>query len=233
MGRYMAIVVMRAVCPRCQSPAHAPTAWSSAWRCELHGEIQPLALARLPTEDGLRALVRQARVPVWLPWPLPPGWLVSGFTGAGDERTGTRATAVSLSGPNPLGGPADMLIIAEEPGIGLGAGLAGLPGPDPGDGFAASQPNATAEVGNHDAPLWLVESDGKAVFVGEVAANWVWLVLWPDTAGTLLLEPLPLRDLRDTTQEIDVPFGALSPRLPLSSGGRPPYPRMRADGKPS
>ena len=197
MGRYIAIVVMRAVCPRCQSPAHAPTAWSSAWRCELHGEIQPLALARLPTVDGLRALVRQARVPVWLPWPLPPGWLVSGFTGAGDERTGTRASAVSLSGPNPLGGPADMLIIAEEPGVGLGAGLAGLPGPDPGDGFAASQPNATVEVGNHDAPLWLVESDGKAVFVGEVAANWVWLVLWPDTAGTLLLEPLPLRDLRD------------------------------------
>jgi hypothetical protein len=210
----MAIVVMRAVCPRCQRPAHAPTAWSSAWRCELHGEIQPLALARLPTVDGLRALVRQARVPVWVPWPLPPGWLVSGFTGAGDERTGTRASAVSLSGPNPLGGPADMVIIAEEPGIGLGAGLAGLPGPDPGDGFASRQPNATVEVDNHDAPLWLVESDGKAVFVGELGANWVWLVLWPDTAGTLLLEPLPLRDLRDPTQELDVPLGALSPRLP-------------------
>ena len=118
---------------------------------------------------------------------------------------------MSLSGPNPLGGPADMLIIAEEPGVGLGAGLAGLPGPDPGDGFAAGQPNATVEVGNHDAPLWLVESDGKAVFAGEVAANWLWLVLWPDTAGTLLVEPLPLRDLRDPTQELDVPFGALSP----------------------
>ena len=137
MGRYIAIVVMRAVCPRCQKPAHAPTAWSSAWRCDLHGEIQPLAPVRLPSTDGLHALVRQAQVPVWLPWPLPPGWLVSGFTGAGDERTGTRASAVSLSGPNPLGGPADMLIIAEEPGVGLGAGLAGLPGPDPGDGFAA------------------------------------------------------------------------------------------------
>ena len=222
MGTYFAIVVMRAVCPRCQRPARAPTAWSSAWRCDLHGEIYPLAPARLPSTDGLHALVRQARVPVLLPWPLPPGWLVSGFTGAGDERTGTRASAVSLSGPNPLGGPADLLIIAEEPGIGLGAGLAGLPGPDPGDGFASSQPNAAVEVDNHDAPLWLVESDGKAVFVGEVSANWVWLVLWPDTAGTLLLEPLPLRDLRDPTQELDVPFGALSPRLPLSPGGTTP-----------
>lgn len=159
-------------------------------------------------------LARQAKVPVWLPWPLPTGWLVTGFTGAGDERTGVRAAAVALSGPNPLGGPAEMLIIAEEPGIGLGAGLAGLPGPDPGDGFAAGAPHASVKVANHEAPLWLVESDGKAAFVGEVAANWLWLVLWPDTAGTLLVEPLPLRDLRDREQDLDVPFGALSPRLP-------------------
>ena len=166
--------------------------------------------------DGLRALVRQTKVPIWLPWPLPTGWLVSGFTGAGDDRTGTRGSALALSGPNPLGGPAEMLIIAEEPGVGLGAGLAGLPGIDPGDGFAASQPHATVKVAHHEAPLWLVESHGKAIFVGEVAARWVWLVLWPDTAGTLLVEPLPLRDLRDTEQELfDVPFGALSPRLPV------------------
>jgi hypothetical protein len=185
--------------------------------------------------DGLRALVRQAKVPFWLPWPLPSGWLVSGFTGAGDERTGIMGSAVSLSGPNPLGGPADMLIIAEEPGVGLGAGLAGLPGPDPGDGFAACQPNAIVKVANHDAPLWLVESDGKAVFAGEVGANWVWLVLWPDTAGTLLIEPLPLRDLRDLDQDFAIPFGALSPRLPLSPGGTTPVPpgvlARRPDGK--
>ncbi|HEX4833955.1 MAG TPA: DUF6758 family protein [Trebonia sp.] len=205
---------MRAVCPRCRGTAHAPTPWSSAWRCDLHGEVCPVAPARLPTPEGLQVLVRRARVPVWLPWPLPAGWLVSGFTGAGDERSGTRATALALSGPNPLGGLAEMLIVAEEPGVGLGAGLAGLRGPDPGDGFAARQPNAVVEVAHHDAPLWLVESDGKAVFAGEVAGRWLWLVLWPDTAGTLLVEPLPLRDLRDRAQDIDIPFGALSPRLP-------------------
>jgi hypothetical protein len=180
----------------------------------VHGEIYPLAPARVPTKDGLHALAKQAKVPLWVPWPLPAGWLVTGFTGAGDERTGTCASALALSGPNPLGGPADMLIIAEEPGVGLGAGLAGLPGPDPGDGFATSQPYATVEVANHDAPLWLVESDSTAVFVGEVAASWLWLVLWPDTAGVLLVEPLALRDLRDPEQELDLPFGALSTRLP-------------------
>ena len=39
-------------------------------------------------------------------------------------------------------------------------------------------------------------------------------MLWPDTAGALLVEPLTLRDLRDLEQDLDVPLGALSPRLP-------------------
>lgn len=205
---------MKAVCPRCGGKAHAPTAWSSAWRCDQHGEIHPLSSARQPTLEGLNALAKNSIVPVWLPWPLPHGWLVSGFAGAGDERTGLRGTAVALSGPNPLGGPADLVIVAEEPCIGLGAGLAGLPGPDPGDGFASGQPNAIVRVAHHEAPLWLVESDHAAVFAGEIEGGWVWVLLWPDTAGVLLIEPLPLRDLRDTTQELDVPFGALSTRLP-------------------
>ena len=207
-------MVVRAVCPRCGNEVHAPTAWSSAWRCDLHGEIYPLAPARLPSKDGLDGLVKNTKVPFWVPWPLPQGWLVSGFTGAGDERSGTRGSAVALSGPNPLGGPADLLIVAEEPGVGLGAGLAHLPGPDPGAGFATGPPHATVTVANHDAPLWLVEADGIAVFAGEVAGRWLWVLLWPDTAGVMLVEPLPLRDLRDPYQDLDVPFGALSPRLP-------------------
>lgn len=171
--------------------------------------------ARVPTRDGLHAIAKHARVPVWVPWPLPAGWLVSGFAWAGDDRCGARGSVVALSGPNPLGGPADLLVVAEEPGVGLGAGLAGLPGPDPGAGFATQAPDATVKVGNHDVPLWLVEAEGKAVFAGEVEANWVWLVLWPAIAGTLLVEPLSLRDMRDPEQDLDIPFGALSPRLPV------------------
>ena len=135
-----------------------------------------------------------AGVPVWLPWPLPLGWLVAGFAGAGDERTGVRACAVALTGPNPLGGPADMVVVAEEPGIGLGASLAGLD--------------------SVDFPLWQVDSPDRAVVAGEVQGRWLWVVLWPDTAGTLLVEPLALRDLRDPGQDLDLPFGAASPRLP-------------------
>lgn len=202
------------MCPRCGKQAHAPTAWSSAWHCDLHGDIDPVMPARRPTKDGLDSLLKTARVPAFLPWPLPQGWLVSGFARAGDERTGARGFAVALSGPNPLGGPADLLIVAEEPGVGLGAGLAGLPGPDPGHGFATGQSHGSVRVANHEAPLWLVESDGAAVFAGEVAGYWLWVLIWPDTAGVLLLEPLPLRDLRDPYQDLDLPFGALSPRLP-------------------
>jgi hypothetical protein len=205
-----------ATCPRCGKPVQEPTAWSSAWRCDVHGEVHPLLPAYRPSREGLDALLRTPGVPAWLPWPLPAGWLVTGFASAGDERTGTCACAVALSGPNPLGGPADMLVVAEEPGVGLGAALAGLASVDPGAGFATAPSSASASFGNHDFPLWHVDSPDRAVFAGEIKGHWVWVVLWPDTAGSLLVEPIVLRDLRDPEQDLDLPFGAPSPRLPAS-----------------
>ena len=164
--------------------------------------------------DGLEGLRRGAAIPVWLPWPLPAGWLVTGFAGAGDERSGTRGCAVALSGPNPCGGLGEMLVVSEELGVGLGARLAGLAGPDPGSDFADQPPNALVRFGNHEFPLWLVDAPERAAFAGEMMGNWLWLILWPDTAGVLLVEPLELRDLRDPGQDLDLPFGAPSPRLP-------------------
>jgi hypothetical protein len=140
--------------------------------------------------------------------------MVTGFSGAGDERSGMRATVVALSGPNPVGGPADLLVVAEEPGVGLGAGLAGLPGPDPGAGFAGGPPHASVKVGGHDAQLWLAGSDGCAVFAGEVGGGWVWIALWPDSAGLMMAESLALRDLREPEPFCEVPFGAFTTRLP-------------------
>jgi hypothetical protein len=223
---------MRAVCPRCGDQARAPTVWSSAWRCDLHGEIYPLRPASRPSPEALAGLVRSAQVPVWVPWPLPHGWLVTGFSGAGDERTGARGTAVALCGPNPIGGPADLIVIAEEPGVGLGAGLAGLTGPDPGAEFASGPSHASVRVSGHDAPLWLVQrengtarpgdrlpgrpGDSCAVFAGEVAGGWVWFVLWPDSAGLMLVESMALLDLRDTAGPLGLPFGALTSRLPAA-----------------
>ena len=210
-----------AACPRCHRTVQQPSAWSSAWRCDWHGEVYPLFPAFSPSREGLDGLLQQFRpgtagVPVWLPWPLPAGWLVTGFAGAGDERTGVRACAVALSGPNPVGGPADMVVVAEEPGVGLGAALAGLDSVDPGAGFGTAPPVATASFGHHDVSLWAVDSPDRATFAGEAEGQWLWLVLWPDTAGMLLVEPLALRDLRDPGQDLDLPYGAASPRLTAS-----------------
>ena len=201
-------------CPRCDRVLRRPGLWSSAWYCEQHGDVHPLRPALSPSRAGLVSLLRTAQVPVWLPWPLPPGWLVTGFAGAGDERTGAQGCAVALSGPNPMGGPGEMMLVAECPRVGLGARFAGLAGPDPCDQFAVGRPAAAVQFGHHELPLWHVDAPGRAAFVGEVMGTWLWLVLWPDTAGLMMVDPLQVRDLRDPGQELDVPFGAPSPHLP-------------------
>ena len=86
------------MCPRCGGPVSEPSAWSSGWRCQRHGVVYPLRPAYRPVPDGLKGLLRDAALPVWLPWPLPDGWLVTGFAGAGDDRDGTRAGVVQTGG---------------------------------------------------------------------------------------------------------------------------------------
>jgi hypothetical protein len=197
-------------CPRCRGPLSPPIPGWSAWTCGVHGDVSPLQPPRRPCRESLEAVRAVARVPIWVPWPLPPGWLVTGFADAGDERTGASAVAVALSGPAPLGGSADLVIVAEEPGIGLGSSFAGLPGPDPGDGFGVSAPAVKVEIDGHPVSMWAVGAD-TAAFAGEALANWLWAVLWPSSAGVLMLEQLSLRDLRE--DELDLPYGALCPRL--------------------
>ncbi|WP_055508459.1 DUF6758 family protein [Nonomuraea pusilla] len=200
-------------CPRCFGPLHGPSAWSSAWRCDTHGDVLPYQPPLPPSGAGLEAVRKNAVVPVWLPWPLPSGWLVTGFGEVGDERTGARASVVALSGPALVDGPADMLVIAEEPGVGIGASFAGLAGPDPGDGFDAGPPNAKIEVLGHPTALWVVHgSPDRAVYAGEALGNWLWVIAWPPEAGCLIaLAELSLFDARD--QDLDIPYGAFSPRL--------------------
>ncbi|RJL33477.1 DUF6758 family protein [Bailinhaonella thermotolerans] len=206
-------------CPRCFEPLHAPSPWSSAWRCGVHGDVLPLQPALRPSASALDALIQRTRVPVWLPWPLPPAWLVTGFAWVGDERSGARAGVVAISGPSIVDGPADMLLVAEEPGVGLGAAYAGLPGPDPGPGFGAGPSHAKLDACGHPTALWCVEgADDRAVYVGEALGHWLWAVAWPPEAGVLVaLEELDLRDLRDGALP-DLPYGALTPRLGGEAG---------------
>ena len=174
--------------------------------------MQPVSQPRIETVLHAAA---NARVPAWLPWPLPHGWVVSGLAHAGDDRIGSRATAVACTGPAPLGGPGDLVIVAEEPGVGLGARYAGLPGPDPGAALDRTPPHARVGVAGHDMPLWLVREvpDDRCAYVGEALGYWLWMVLWPAPAGVLLMEHIALVDLGDPGLLLDFPVGALSDRL--------------------
>ena len=49
--------------------------------------MQPLRPAYSPTREGLTGVLHSAAVPVWLPWPLPSGWLVTGFAAAGGAKS--------------------------------------------------------------------------------------------------------------------------------------------------
>jgi hypothetical protein len=108
-----------------------------------------------------------------------------------------------------------MILVGEEPGVGLGARYAGLRGPDPGGVFdAARPPDAKVEVHGRLTSLWSVSGAAdRAVFVGEAMGRWLWILMWPAEAGVLLLERLALIDLRETGRALDLPYGARSPRL--------------------
>jgi hypothetical protein len=201
-------------CPRCGGGLRAPGLWSSAWLCDEHGAVHPLQPVVQPTSDVLHHAASTTVVPLWLPWPLPKDWLVTGLAHAGDERTGARATAVACTGPAPLGGVCDLLIVAEEPGVGLGAHYAGLDGLDAGPVPDDRAPDAKVHAAGHPTAVWaLPEAVDRAVYVGEALGCWLWAVLWPESAGFLLIDEFVLTDLRGSGPELDVPFGALSPRL--------------------
>ena len=201
-------------CPRCGEALRPPGLMSSTWDCEVHGPVAPLHTYPRVSAELLAQAGAKARVPLWCPLPLLPGWTVTGLAVAGDDRTGGIATAVALSGPSPLGGPADMVLVAEEPGTGLGARCAGTDGPDPGQ-VAVGAPDGKLEASGHDTPLWRCDSaDDRAAFAGEAGGVWLWAVMWPPAAELLLLEHVELHDLRHEAHEgVDLPIGAPTSRL--------------------
>ena len=155
-----------------------------------------------------RALAEHSAVldqPLWAPWPLPAGWIVTGHGHVGTVLE-ARATVFVCSGPNPLGGGADMIIVSEEPGTGLGSEFAGLDSPDPGPGFNHGAPHVKAMVGGHPTSLWCVPraAPDRAVYAGEAAGRWLWLILHPESAGALTMEELVLADVRDLGREVEL-----------------------------
>jgi hypothetical protein len=210
-------------CPRCGGAVRPPDLMHSDWRCDECGPVLPVHIAEHVGPEIVETVIAEVvngstRLPLWCLWPLLPGWTVTGVGWAGDERTGVRATAVACSGPAPLGGgPADLILIAEEPGVGLGSRFAGVPGPDPGPVLAASLESTGAhakiKVAGHPTPLWSVESlPDRSAYAGEAKGVWLWVVAWPATAGYMLAEDVTLRDLTVWLPP-ELVYGAPSPYL--------------------
>ncbi|GAA1800419.1 hypothetical protein GCM10009682_22540 [Luedemannella flava] len=196
---------------------------SSQWRCDRCGEVDPFYVSERISPEILGAVRDRVRaadeaLPIWCPWPLLPGWTVSGVGWVGDDRSPPQGTVVACSGPAPLGnGPADLVLVAERPGTGLGACLAGLPGPDPGDCLKAAVGGAVAHAkvraAGHPTPLWSVTAgDGRCAYVGEARGLWLYVIAWPAAAGYLLAEQVFLQDLADCLPS-ELVYGAPSPQL--------------------
>lgn len=151
--------------------------------------------------------------PTWLPWPFPAQWAVAGVARAGDPRV--QATMLACTVPDPLGGAADVLIVCEEPGVGLGARYAGARGLDVGRQISGSPAVTRVTVNGHTTPLWWISGGAeREVFVGEASGCWLWLVTWPASAGALISEQLSLVDMHDLVAQLEfVPLGGLSARL--------------------
>lgn len=217
---------------------------NSQWRCATCGPVAPLWIAPRASAEVVETVTERLRrtqeghdpVPLWCPWPLPSGWTVTGVAWAGDDREGPRASALALSGPAPLHpGPADVVFVAEEIGVGLGSGLGGLgsveqglpldPGPALQEAVEHDAPQAKVRVGNHPTPLWSVPAGpGRSVHVGEARAMWLYVVAWPPEAAYLLMDGIRLHDLVDSVPA-ELVFGAESGRLrpvPAPSGTNPP-----------
>jgi hypothetical protein len=182
---------------------------SSAWTCAEHGPVEPYHGVR---PEALAQVSEHSRVPLWVPRPLLHGWTLGGLGWCGDARRGATATLLAMAGPSPLGGPADLVLVAEEPGVGLGAHVAGIDWVDPGN-LTEGAPEAKILAQGHPTPLWRVTAgEDRTAFVGEAGGVWLWAVLWPPAAELVLMEHVDLHDLRREPQ--DLPLGAPSPRMP-------------------
>jgi len=207
------------------------------WRCDADGAVPPMHVvahvgeevlahvatnvahaATAPKAAHVAADVPAAPLPMWCPWPLPPGWTVTGASWVGDDRSGPVAAAIACTGPAPLeSGTADVVLVAEEPGVGLGNRLAGLPGTDPGpyliEPLQTAGAHAKVKIAGHPTALWSVQSpDDRSAYVGEARGRWLIAVAWPASAGYMFTDRVAFHDLTEWLPP-ELVYGAPSPYL--------------------
>lgn len=194
-------------CPRCATPV-ARHGSDGEYSCPEHGVVRALWRPDQATYEGfVDHLGVAGGFPTYLPWPLGPGWLLSDF-GVVHER----ATLTSITGTSELDGPVDIVIVAEEPGTGLGIRVAGTS--EPGGSVGEGLPSARVRVGTQPVPLWPLDTADRtgewdrSVLVGEAGGRWLWLVLRPASALLMLRDEWILREAAGLGMAlVEVPFG--------------------------
>ena len=207
---------LAAGCPRCSSPV---THDESGWRCLDHGVISPLWRPSIPSYDGLAEHLNRCNgVPTLLPWPMSPGWTVTDFGCVAEQDGRSKASLVSCSGSSDLDGVVELTVVAEEPGVGLGARCAGTVRTDPGAEIAEGPPHAKVRIDGHPVPLWAISTSDndrafdRSVFAGEAHGRWLWLVMRPASAALLLNDEWILMDIAGLGPElVELPFGGNPP----------------------
>lgn len=172
-----------------------------------------------PFAAAVGGAVEALPAPLWIPWPVPSGWRFAGLAYGGLPGRGrSDCTVACWSGQDPFGDPVEAVFVCEEAGAGLGGRFAGLPTHYPTPGVGEGPPHARFSVDGRPAPLWVVEAaPDRAVYAGEAAGRWLWVILYPAEAGAVVVEPLSLVDARGLGAELAVlPLGELSPRLLLA-----------------
>jgi hypothetical protein len=203
---------LAAGCPRCSAPVTEEG--DDGWSCRDHGPIAPLWRAKSVGYDEFHEHLQCATpMPTWLPWPLQPGWSVSDFGCVSRPGSDARATFTSCTGTTELDGVVEVTIVAEEPGVGLGARCAGVDRSDPGADIGDGPAHVKVHLDGHPAALWALstsDSDAsfdRSVFAGEAQGRWLWLVLRPASAALLLRDDWTLADVGAMgPQLVDLPF---------------------------
>lgn len=209
-------------CPRCSSVV---TEWAGAWACDDHGPTPPLWRPSEVTYEAFSEHLRRTPTfPTYLPWPLGPGWQVGDFAlvgtpgGAPDAHGTSSATMTCATGISALDGPVEVMVVAEEPGVGLGARCAGTAGADPGEDLGRGTPAVRVRIGHQAVPLWTVSTSAaddrfdRSVVAGEAYGRWLWIVLRPASAILLLRDDWILKDVSGLGPPlVELPFGGTRP----------------------
>lgn len=158
-----------------------------------------------------------ADLPTYLPWPMSPGWTISDFGCVASEDRAF-ATVTTTVGTSDLDGPVEVTLVAEDPGIGLGARCAGTTYADPDIQVRTRQPAVRVRAAGRTVPLWPVDAGpnddalARSVFAGEADGRWLWVVIRPAAAALLLRDEWLLADVTGFgPQALEMPFGGERP----------------------